>query len=168
MAKRGRRIAVFPGTFDPLTNGHLDVIQRAARLFDELVVAVGQNPEKPSLMTQAQRAAVIRKVVRRMGNVRVESYDGLTVDFVKAIRASVMIRGIRNGADLAFELQVALTNRAAAGVETVFIIPLPQHGFISSTLVRQIARGGGDVSSMVPKEVLPHLAGLRRRPRRTA
>ncbi len=155
-----KRIAVFPGTFDPISNGHLDIIRRGARLFDELVVAVGQNPDKPPLMDQAQRCRLISEIVAGLNNVRVESFNGLTVDFVRKIGGSAILRGIRNSSDLQFEFQVALTNRAVAGVETVFIIPSTEHAFTSSSLIRQIARMGGDVSSLVPPEVLPYMKAL--------
>ena len=157
MSKTPKRLAIFPGTFDPVTNGHLDVIQRGARLFDELVVAVGENPEKASLLPRDQRVAILREVVADLGNVRVEPYAGLTVDFARKLGAAAILRGIRNTSDLQFESQVGLTNRAVAGVETVFIITSPQFAFTSSSLIKQIAQMGGDVSSLVPAQVLPHL-----------
>ena len=151
------RIAVFPGTFDPMTNGHLDVIQRGSALFDELVVAVGRNPGKVSLLDHAQRVDIVGQVSANMPNVRVQSYDGLTVDFARQAGASVILRGIRNSGDLQFEFQVALTNRAVAGIETVFIMTNPQYAFTSSSLIRQIAAMGGDVSALVPPQVLPYI-----------
>lgn len=157
MSETVTRLAIFPGTFDPVTNGHLDVIQRGARLFDELVVAVGENPQKPSALSREQRVAILREVVAEMGNVRVEPYTGLTVDFARKLGAAAILRGIRNTSDLQFELQVALTNRQVAGVETVFIMTAPQFAFISSSLIKQIAQMGGDVSAMVPPGVLPHV-----------
>ncbi len=157
MSKTPKRVAIFPGTFDPVTNGHLDVIRRGARLFDEVVVAVGENPEKASLLSCEQRVGILREVVAGLGNVRVEPYTGLTVDFARKIGAAAILRGIRNTSDLQFESQVALTNRAVAGVETVFMITSPQFAFTSSSLIKQIAQMGGDVSSLVPPQVLPHL-----------
>ena len=157
MSKNNKRLAVFPGTFDPVTNGHLDVIRRGVKLFDELIVAVGINPDKPPLLKPRQRVEIIRKALSNVPNVRVESFTGLTVDYVKKVGADAILRGIRNNVDLQFELQVALTNRVVAGVETVFILSSPEVAFISSGLIKQIARRGGDVSSMVPPEVLPHL-----------
>ena len=151
------RLAVFPGTFDPVTNGHLDIIRRGARLFDVLVVGVGNNPEKASLLGHPQRAEILREVLADLPNVRVEMFDGLTVDFARRVGACAIVRGIRSFSDLHFEYQVALTNRLAAGVETVFIVPAPEHAFTSSTLIKQMARMGGDVSAMVPPQVLPHL-----------
>jgi pantetheine-phosphate adenylyltransferase len=157
MTEQPTRIAIFPGTFDPITNGHVDVIRRGAKLFDQLIVAVGENPEKSSMMDPRERAEVIFQVVAAMPNVRVEIFHGLTVDFARRVGAMVILRGIRNSSDLQFEFQVALTNRAAAGVETVFIIPGAEYAFTSSSLIRQIAAMGGDVSAMVPPQVLPHI-----------
>ncbi len=152
-----RQIAVFPGTFDPVTNGHLDVIRRGAALFDELVVAVGENPEKASLFSQSERAEIIRSLLGGLSNVRVEMFSGLTVDFARKIAAAAILRGIRDISDLHFEFQVALTNRVVAGVETVFIMTNPQYAFTSSSLIKQIIRMGGDVSALVPAEVLPRI-----------
>jgi pantetheine-phosphate adenylyltransferase len=154
-------LAVFPGTFDPITNGHVDVIERGAALFDELIVAVGSNPEKTPLLPAPVRVEIVREVVAGLDleNVRVESYGGLTVDFARRAAAKVLLRGIRDGLDLHFEAQVALTNRHMTGIETVFVLPSPEYAFISSSLIRQIAREGGDISSLVPPEVVEHLSG---------
>jgi pantetheine-phosphate adenylyltransferase len=160
MSKHDKRLVVFPGTFDPITNGHLDVIGRGAKIFDELIVAVGENPDKPSLMPQDERAEIIRQVVRKFPNVRVETFGGLTVDFVRKAGAHAILRGIRNSSDLQFEFQVALTNRVVAGVETVFIMTSTEYAFTSSSLIKQIARMGGDVSALVPREVLGHIPVL--------
>ena len=157
MSDHKTTLAVFPGTFDPLTRGHLDVIRRGAALFDQLVVGVGDNPEKRSFLPVARRAEIVRQVVSGLANVRVETYTGLTVDLARRLGAKVLLRGLRGSADLHFEFQVAQTNRQVSGVETVFILPAPELAFISSGLVRQIAGGGGDVSSLVPPEVVAHL-----------
>jgi len=159
MRETRTRLAVFPGTFDPITNGHLDVIERGARLFEQLVVAVGENPDKPPLLPLGERAEIIAEVVSDIPNVRVETYTGLTVDLVRKLGADVILRGIRNSSDLQFEFQVALTNRVAAGVETVFIMTRPEFAFTSSSLIKQMAKMGGDVSALVPKEVLGHIQG---------
>ena len=151
------RLAMFPGTFDPVTNGHLDIIRRGAALFDLLVVGVGNNPEKASLLPQQERAALVREVLVDLPNVRVETFEGLTVDFARRVGAGVILRGVRSFSDLHFEYQVALTNRLAAGVETVFILTAPQHAFTSSTLIKQMAQMGGDVSAMVPEVVANRL-----------
>ena len=157
MSGHTKRLAMFPGTFDPITNGHLDVIRRGAKLFDELVVAVGDNPEKSALISQQERAEIIADVVAEMPNVRVETYQGLTVDLARRIKADVILRGIRNSSDLQFELPAALTNRVVAGVETVFIMTGAEHAFTSSSLIRQVAQMGGDVSALVPPQVLGHI-----------
>ena len=161
MASSQKRTAAFPGTFDPLTNGHLDVIRRAAGLYDEIVVAVGNNPDKKSLLPADQRAEMIRQVTGDLPNVRVENYTGLTVNFVKKLGVGVIVRGIRDSMDLQAEAQMAEVNRCASGVETVFLPTSAANAFLSSGLVRQILAGGGDVSAMVPPEVLPHLATFR-------
>ena len=153
-----KRLAIFPGTFDPITNGHLDVIKRAAGMFDELVVGVGDNPDKNSLLDRSRRLQIVDEVTADIPNVRAESYTGLTIDFARKVGAAVIVRGLRNASDLGTELRMAMTNRAASGIETVFIVPDPACALISSSLVRQVARGGGDVSSMVPPQAL---AGLR-------
>jgi len=152
------RIAVFPGAFDPATNGHLDIIRRGGRLFDELIVAVGDNPAKTSMFSHAERCAMLRELTAAMENVRVAEYTGLTVDFVRKAAATVILRGIRNATDLQFELELALTNRAVTGIETVFVTPAAECAFTSSTLIRQIASMGGDVSALVPPLVAARLA----------
>jgi len=155
-------LAVFPGTFDPITNGHVDLIERGAGLFDELIVAVGSNPEKTSLLSASERTGLVRQVVAglNLDNVRVETYAGLTVDFARRVGAKALLRGIRGGSDLHFEAQVAQTNRHMTGIETVFVLPSPEYAFISSGLIRQIAREGGDISGLVPPEVAGRLSGL--------
>jgi len=143
MSLNQRTLALFPGTFDPLTNGHLDLIRRALGMFDDVVVAVGTNPEKRALFTPDDRVDMIDSALRDADlAARVERYDGLTVDFAKRLGATVILRGIRNHSDLNFEFQLALTNRAVADVETVFIMTSDQHGFTSSTLIKQIAASG--------------------------
>ncbi|HDY65697.1 MAG TPA: pantetheine-phosphate adenylyltransferase [Phycisphaerae bacterium] len=149
-----KRIAVFPGTFDPITNGHLDVIRRGVKLFDELVIGVGQNPEKTSFLAQPDRVKIIREVISSIPSARVEPFSGLTVDFVRTVGATAILRGIRNSSDLQFEFQVALTNRVVAGIETVFIMTSTEYAYTSSSLIREIASMGGDVSAFVPPQVL--------------
>ena len=164
MTDREERLALFPGTFDPITNGHLDVIGHGCRLFDQLVVGIGENPEKAAMLEQPERVEIVRQAVAHLPNVRVEPYVGLTVDFARQLGAAVILRGIRNSSDLQFEFQVALTNRVVAGVETLFILTSTEYAFVSSSLIKQIARQGGDVSAMVPPQVLPHIRARRTGP----
>ena len=161
MLPHEKRVAIFPGTFDPVTNGHVDAIRRGAGLFDEVVVGVGHNPAKTCLLPAPTRVEILRQVLVDLPNVRVEVYEGLTVDFARRHGAAAILRGIRGASDLHYEQQIALTNRAAGGVETVFILTSPEHAFTSSTLIRQIAEMGGDVSAMVPAQVLPYLKSAR-------
>ncbi len=142
--------AIFPGSFDPITNGHLDVIKRGAKLFDHLIIAVGQNPVKDKLFTSEQRVDMIRELVKDIPRVSVESYDSLTVEFAAKIKADVMLRGLRNLTDVQYEFQLAMTNRAVAGIETVFVMTSEEYGFVNSTMVREVAMLGGDVSKLIP------------------
>ena len=148
------RIAIFPGSFDPPTLGHLDIIQRAAAMFDTLVVGLLDNPSKHPMLSTVDRVALLRKVAAPFGNVTVESYHGLLVDFARSRQASVIVRGIRGGADLDYERQMADTNRHMhPGLDTVLLTPSPAVAHISSTLVRQIANLGGSVRGLVPEAV---------------
>lgn len=150
---KGRRIAVFPGQFDPITNGHLDVIQRGAALFDELIVAVGINPEKREMFTIDERLKMIRSLIKHMPGAKVEKYTGLTVDFVRSANATAILRGIRDVSDLRYEFQLALANRAVGNVETVFIMAGDQYALTSSSLIRQIVSLGGNISQL--SSILP-------------
>jgi len=155
--------AVYPGTFDPIHYGHEDIVVRAARLFDELLVAVYDKPLKSLLFPPEERLALVRADVERLGlaNVSVTGYSGLTVDFCRAVDAQVMVRGLRVFSDFEHEFRMALANhRLAPGIETVPLLTGEQHTFLSSTSVREIASLGGDVSSMVPAHVAE---ALRRR-----
>jgi pantetheine-phosphate adenylyltransferase len=154
MSLTGRRlIGVFPGQFDPITNGHLDVIRRGVRLFDELIVAVGINPEKRELFSVDERVAMIGSLLDDTAGVRVEKYTGLTVDFVRRSGATAILRGIRDVSDLRYEFQLALANRTVGGVETVFIMAGEQYALTSSSLIRQVVALGGDVAQLAP--ILP-------------
>ena len=158
MAKKHVR-AIFPGSFDPLTNGHLDVIERGTKLFDELVVAVGRSPVKNQLFTPEERVAMIAELLEEkdMPGVSVESFDGLTVEYAAQKKADVILRGLRSLTDVQYEFQLAMTNRAVAGIETVFIMTSEQFGFTSSTLIREVASLGGDLSNLIPKNIFEHL-----------
>ena len=157
--KRKFTRAIFPGSFDPITNGHLDVVSRGVKLFDELIIAVGRSPHKHQLFTPDERVESIREIIKDMPRVLVESYDCLTVEFAKSRNADVMLRGLRNLTDVQYEFQLAMTNRAVAGMETVFIMTCEQYGFTSSTMIREIASLGGDVSSLIPQSIYDQLKG---------
>jgi pantetheine-phosphate adenylyltransferase len=160
------RRAVCPGSFDPVTNGHLDIVGRTSRLFDEVVVAVLVNESKQGLFTIEERLDMLREVVKPYGNVRIESFQGLLVDFCRAQQASVVVKGLRAVSDFDYELQMAQMNIGLAGVETLFMPTNPQHSFLSSSLVKDVAKWGGDVSSHVPEVVARRLADRLRRPDR--
>jgi len=149
--------AIFPGSFDPITNGHLDVIGRGNKLFDELIVAVGQSPVKEEFFTLAERVEMIKQLVADMPSVSVKSYTCLTVEFASQKKADVMLRGLRNLTDVQYEFQLAMTNRSVAGIETVFVMTSEEFGFVSSTMVRQVALLGGDVSKLIPVPVYKRL-----------
>lgn len=150
-------IAIFPGSFDPITNGHLDVIRRGNKLFKSMIVAVGQNPDKDELFTKEERVAMIRELVADMPRITVESYDCLTVKFAAQKKAGVMLRGLRNLTDVEYEFQLAMTNRTVAGIETVFVMTSEEYGYVNSTMVRQLALLGGDVSKLIPQAVYERL-----------
>ena len=160
------RRAVCPGSFDPVTNGHLDIVGRTSRLFDEVIVAVLVNESKQGLFTIDERLDMLREVVKPYANVRIESFQGLLVDFCRAQQASVVVKGLRAVSDFDYELQMAQMNIGLAGVETLFMPTNPQHSFLSSSLVKDVAKWGGDVSSHVPEVVARRLADRLRRPDR--
>jgi len=149
--------AVFPGSFDPITNGHLDVIKRGIKLFDELIIAVGRSPIKNPLFTPEERAEMITELVVDMPRVSVESFDGLMVEYAHKKKADVILRGMRSLTDVHYEFKLAMTNRAVAGIETVFIMTSAEYGFTSSTLIREVASLGGDVSNLIPKTIYHRL-----------
>jgi pantetheine-phosphate adenylyltransferase len=145
---------IYPGSFDPITNGHLDVIHRAATLFDEVVVAVAYNEQKSSLFTADERTALIQEVIGKVPNIRVARFDGLLVEFAKAQKATAVVRGLRAVSDFEFEFQMALMNRKLEPViETIFLMPAEKYTYLSSRIVKEIARLGGDISAFVPDSV---------------
>jgi pantetheine-phosphate adenylyltransferase len=152
MAKKHVR-AIFPGSFDPITNGHLDVIKRGIKLFDELIIAVGRSPIKNPLFTPDERVEMIAELVADIPGVSVESFDGLTVEYAAEKKADVILRGLRSLTDVQYEFKLAMTNRAVAGIETVFVMTSEEYGFTSSTLIREVASLGGNVSNLIPKNI---------------
>jgi pantetheine-phosphate adenylyltransferase len=170
-----QHIAIYAGSFDPITLGHLDVLKRARHLFDSIVLAIGRNPDKPALFTPEERQDMAQTLVNEMLKsdpngcpVRVERYTGLTVDFARQVNASAILRGIRNITDLAMECQLAITNRQVAGIETVFIVTGEEYAFTSSSLIRQIAALGGPLDrlqTIVPKLVIERMKQKRADPK---
>ena len=149
-----KKLAVYPGTFDPITYGHLDIIKRAAALFDEVTVAVTTNPAKTPLFTVAERVAMIRQATAKQPGVRVDDFDGLLMDYAKQKEASVVVRGLRAITDFEFEFQMALVNhKLAEDIVTVFLMPNEKYTYLNSTIVKEVARFSGDVSSFVSPEV---------------
>jgi len=147
-------LAVFPGSFDPLTNGHVDIITRGGRLFDRIVVAVLLNAEKAPLFTPAERVEIARNVFRPQPNVEVDTFDGLLVDYVERRKADVIVRGLRAVSDFEYEFQMALMNQRLNGrIETVFMMPAEQNTYISSRLIKEVFALGGRVSGLVPEIV---------------
>jgi pantetheine-phosphate adenylyltransferase len=143
--------AIYPGSFDPITNGHLDVIDRASKLFDEVVVAVAGNDEKQPLFSLEERLDLLDRTIGKRNNLRIAQFDGLLVEFAAAQHASAVIRGLRAVSDFEFEFQMALMNRKLeSSVETIFLMPKEEYTYLSSRLVKEIARLGGDVSKFVP------------------
>jgi pantetheine-phosphate adenylyltransferase len=146
--------AIFPGSFDPITNGHLDVVQRASLLFDEVVLAVAINAEKHPLFTAEERVELMEAVLDQLPNVRVDQFDGLLVEYAKKIGAVAVVRGLRAISDFEFEFQMALMNRKLEStVETIFLMPQEEFTYLSSRIVKEIARLGGDVHPFVPDRV---------------
>ena len=168
-------LAIYTGSFDPITYGHLDVLRRARHLFDEIVVAIGRNPNKEALFTSEERAGMIQELVGELTSgeptgaaIRVETYQGLTVDFAKKVGACAILRGIRNVTDLSSECQLAITNRKVADIETVFMITGEEFAYTSSSLIKQITALGGSLdglTSIVPPQVLAALAEKRLDPK---
>ena len=151
--------ALCPGSFDPVTNGHLDIIERTARHFDDVIVAVIRNPQKSqSLFSLEERTEMLRDVTAHLPNVHIDYFKGLLVDFAKERGAEAIVKGLRAVSDFDYELQMAQMNQQLSGIDTFFVSTSPQYSFLSSSLVKEVARFGGDVSSMVPPVVAKRLA----------
>jgi len=152
--------AIYPGSFDPPTNGHLDLIERGSKIFDELIVAILRNPDKDPLFNVSERVAMLEALTGQYSNVRVDTFDGLTVDYADRVGASSVLRGIRALSDYEYELQMALMNRKLRPeLETVFMMPAEKYSYLSSRLVREVAKLGGSVKGLVPELVEQHLRG---------
>jgi pantetheine-phosphate adenylyltransferase len=147
-------IAIYPGSFDPPTNGHLDLIERGSKIFDELVVAILRNSEKSPLFSLAERQHMLEAMTAEFSNVRVDTFDGLTVDYAIRVKARAILRGIRAISDYEYELQMALMNRKLhPELETIFMMPAEQYSYLSSRLVREVAQLGGSIKDLVPEMV---------------
>jgi pantetheine-phosphate adenylyltransferase len=145
--------AVFPGSFDPVTLGHVDIITRGANLFDEVIIAIGTNALKTYTFTAAQRMAFLEETFTALPNVSVAHYTGLTVDYCKSVGAHYILRGLRNPADFQFEECIAQANKIMTGIDTAFLLTKPEYSFISSSIVRDVMKNGGDYNAFVPKAV---------------
>lgn len=152
------KVAIYPGSFDPVTYGHLDVIKRATRIFDEIIVAVANNTQKKSLFSIGERIKMLKEASKGIQGIRIESFDGLVIEFARKNKINVLIRGLRMISDFEFELQMALTNRRLAEkIETIFLMPSEGYSFLSSTLLKEAASLGADISSFVPDFVAKKL-----------
>lgn len=157
------RRVVCPGSFDPVTNGHLDIISRASRLYDEVVIAVLINVSKNSLFTVDERVEMMAEVTKEYGNIKVDKFYGLTVDYCKEHDIPVIVRGLRAISDFDYELQIAQMNHRMAGVETMFMATNPQYAFLSSSLMKEVVKYGGDIAGLVPEVIHQRLVERLRR-----
>ena len=146
--------AVFHGSFDPITIGHLDIVKRGIKIFDEIIIAIGDNTDKKYLFSKEKRVEFVKRTFSDYDKVKIESYNGLTVDFCKKNNIEFMIRGLRNPADFEFEKSIALTNREMTGIETIFFLTSPENSFISSSIVRDLIRKKGDYKLFIPKGII--------------
>jgi pantetheine-phosphate adenylyltransferase len=159
---RSKRLAVYPGSFDPLTNGHVDIIERGSRIFDSIIVAVLGNNEKTPLFSVDERVSILKTVFKKRANVQVDTFDGLLVEYAQRKQASVLVRGLRAVSDFEYEFQMALMNRhLAPGLETVFMMPAEQYTYISSRLIKEVFMLGGAIEGLVPPLVEERLRAKR-------
>jgi len=145
--------AVFPGSFDPITIGHIDIVNKGMKIFDEIIIAVGNNVDKKYMFSKEKRVEFVKQTFSDYDKIKVESYTGLTVDFCKKNNTEFMIRGLRNPADFEFEKSIALTNREITGIETVFFLTSPKNSFVSSSIVRDLIRNNGEYKLFIPKGI---------------
>jgi pantetheine-phosphate adenylyltransferase len=145
--------AIFPGSFDPITIGHVDIVKRGIKVFDEIIIAVGDNIDKKYMFPKEKRVEFVKQTFKNYDNINIESYDGLTVSFCKKNNIEFMIRGLRNPADFEFEKSIALTNREMTDIETIFFLTSPENSFISSSIVRDLIRNNGDYKLFIPKGI---------------
>ena len=145
--------AVFPGSFDPITIGHIDIVNRGMKIFDEIIIAVGNNVAKKYMFSKEKRVEFVKQTFSPNDKIKVESYEGLTADFCKKNKTEFIIRGLRNPADFEFEKSIALTNREMTGIETVFFLTSPENSFISSSIVRDLIRNNGNYKLFIPKGI---------------
>tara|TARA_Y100001934_G_scaffold94495_1_gene116614 strand:+ start:323 stop:775 length:453 start_codon:yes stop_codon:yes gene_type:complete len=145
--------AVFPGSFDPITIGHIDIVNRGMKIFDEIIIAVGNNVDKKYMFSKEKRVEFVKQTFSAYDKIKVESYEGLTVDFCKKNNTEFIIRGLRNPADFEFEKSIALTNREMSGIETVFFLTSPKNSFVSSSIVRDLIRNNGEYKLFIPKGI---------------
>ena len=145
--------AIFPGTFDPFTLGHLDILNRSKLIFDEVIIGIGKNSDKKSMFSVEDRIRFIESVAAESDNIKVMSYEGLTIDFCKSVNANFIVRGVRNNGDFEFEKAIARTNRLLSKIETVFLLTSAQTSFISSSIVRELIENNGDYKELIPKNI---------------
>ena len=154
------RRAIFPGTFDPFTLGHLDILNRSKLIFDEVIIGIGENIDKKAMFSLEDRIDFIKSVVINSENIKVQSYKGLTIDFCKKVDANFIVRGVRNNGDFEFEKAIARTNRLLSKIETVFLLTSAKTSFISSSIVRELIKNKGDYSRLIPESIAKIVSGI--------
>ena len=156
------KIAIYPGSFDPITNGHLDILKSGSEIFDKVIIAIAHNPNKKGFLTVDERISLIKKSVENIPNVEVDAFEGLTVEYAKSKNANVLLRGLRTSFDFEYELQLSQANSALyKDIKTMFLITKPEYNFISSSMVREILSNNGDISNFVPEPVSEFLQSKR-------